>query len=72
MALTDQIQGDGQLDAVSANLARRRSATRCRAKSGETGPLSPILPIEREVLRLLAEAVSNQDIAERLMVAVGT
>jgi hypothetical protein len=39
IAIAGQIQWDNQLDAVSANLVRRRSATCCRAIFGETGQI---------------------------------
>jgi len=37
MAIAGQIHWDNQLDTVSANLVRRRSATCCWASFGETG-----------------------------------
>jgi LuxR family transcriptional regulator, maltose regulon positive regulatory protein len=55
----------GQDDTTSVTGAQR-------LPSDQVGLLEPLSPRELEVLRLLAQGLSNPQIAERLVVSVGT
>jgi two-component system, NarL family, response regulator NreC len=56
----------------SADIARDGRAPSLLARAREGAPESPLSPREREVLQLVAEGYSSQQIAERLVVSLKT
>jgi len=69
-AVRQVLRGESLLNAEVATRLLRRLAE--ETQHPEEAPLATLTPREVEVLRLLAQGLTNREIAERLIVSVGT